>query len=387
MEQNHKGRVLVAMSGGVDSSVAAIMLIEQGYEVIGITMKTWDYQNSGSNNRKETGCCSLDAIQDAREVAVELGFPHRVIDIRNEFGGHVIDYFTSEYLEGRTPNPCVLCNTHIKWEALLRRADALNCAWIATGHYAQVRKEKQRYILSKGVDKQKDQSYALWGLSQTCLSRTLFPLGHLTKPVIKAYAQKRGFGALAKKAESYEICFVPDNDYRSFLDRRIPGLKVNLAGGSFVNQSGKVLGQHQGYPFYTIGQRKGLGIALGYPAYVLAIDRNNNRIVLGPKKDLLEKHMIVNKLNWIKKTLPLKNYPAITKIRYNDPGTPAKISLQEHQEQKIIVNFETPVYAITPGQAAVFYDEEDVIGGGWINQAIPEKKKIAISSPSEKRKL
>jgi tRNA-specific 2-thiouridylase len=185
-------RVLVAMSGGIDSSVAAVMLHEQGYEVVGLTMKTWDYANSGGS-KKETGCCSLDSINDARNIAVELGFPHFILDIREEFGDSVINHFTAEYLSGRTPNPCVLCNTHIKWDALLRRADKLNCAHIATGHYAKVREENGRYIISKGNDYNKDQSYALWGVSQVSLSRTLLPLGSLTKPEIRAFAQARGF--------------------------------------------------------------------------------------------------------------------------------------------------------------------------------------------------
>lgn len=267
-----KGRVLVAMSGGIDSSLAAVLLHEQGYEVVGITMKTWDYASSGGS-KKETGCCSLDSINDARNIAVDLGFPHLILDIRNEFGDYVIDHFTNEYLDGRTPNPCVLCNTHIKWDALLRRADKLDCQYIATGHYANIREENGRYVISKGIDEGKDQSYALWGVSQQSLSRTILPLGQLYKSQIREMAIERGFVELVNKSESYEICFVPDNDYRGFLKRRVPGLEEKVDGGDFVLEDGSVVGKHKGYPFYTIGQRKGLGIALGYPVYVTGIDK------------------------------------------------------------------------------------------------------------------
>ena len=242
------GRVLVAMSGGVDSSVAAVMLHEQGYEVIGITMKTWDYASSGSSS-KETGCCSLDSINDARALAVSYGFPHYILDIREEFGNFVIDNFVEEYLAGRTPNPCVLCNTHIKWEALIKRANHLDCEFIATGHYANIREENNRKIISKGKDESKDQSYVLWGVSQANLSRTMLPLGKFHKSEIKQMAIDMGQVALAAKSESYEICFVPDNDYRAFLNNKVPGLAQQVAGGNFVLQDGTVLGQHKGYPF------------------------------------------------------------------------------------------------------------------------------------------
>ncbi len=364
-----KGRVLVAMSGGIDSSIAAIMLHEQGYEVIGMTMKTWDYSTSGGS-KKETGCCSLDSINDARNIAVNLGFPHYIIDIREEFGDYVIDHFTSEYLEGRTPNPCVLCNTHIKWDSLLRRADQLDCEFIATGHYAKIRLENERYIVSRGKDLQKDQSYALWGISQESLSRTIFPLGDLHKTDIKALALQKGLFELVSKSESYEICFVPDNDYRGFLRRRVAGLEERVAGGAFVLETGEVVGSHEGYPFYTVGQRKGLGIALGYPVYVTEIQKETNRVVLGTFDELSRDGMYVKNLNLQKyPEIPFGKLDTITKVRYNDLGNPAII---EQIGDIMKVYFGNGVNSIAPGQAAVFYEGDDMIGGGWITKSFKQ---------------
>jgi tRNA-specific 2-thiouridylase len=358
-----KGRVLVAMSGGIDSSVAAVLLHEQGYEVIGMTMKTWDYASSGGT-KKETGCCSLDSINDARHIAVSLGFPHYILDIREEFGDAVIDYFTNEYVEGRTPNPCVMCNTHIKWDALLKRADQLGCEFIATGHYAQIRAENNRYIISKGVDALKDQSYVLWGVSQASLARTILPLGHLTKTKIREMATERGFVDLVNKSESYEICFVPDNDYRGFLKRRIPELEEQVKGGNFIDTEGKIIGIHEGYPFYTVGQRKGLGKAFGYPAFVTEIRKETNEVVLGKLEDLNRTGMYVGQLNLQKyESIPTEGLETVTKVRYKDAGTVAFI---EMLDGKIKVDFHEDVSGIAPGQAAVFYEGNDVIGGGWI---------------------
>ncbi|MBB6005446.1 tRNA 2-thiouridine(34) synthase MnmA [Arcicella rosea] len=362
------GRILVAMSGGIDSSVAAVMLHEEGYEVVGMTMKTWDYASSGGT-KKETGCCSLDSINDARNVAVSLGFPHYILDIRNEFGDAVIDYFTGEYIEGRTPNPCVMCNTHIKWDALLRRADKLDCEFIATGHYANIREENGRHIISKGADTWKDQSYVLWGVSQESLARTKLPLGHLTKAKIREMATERGFMDLVNKSESYEICFVPDNDYRGFIKRRVEGLEERVKGGNFLDTDGKILGKHEGYPFYTIGQRKGLGIALGYPAFVTEIRKETNEVVLGRDKDLERDGMVVGQLNLSKYASIDNPIETITKVRYKDAGTPATIW---QEGNKIKAHFHEAVSGIAPGQAAVFYEGDDVVGGGWIMKSFKQ---------------
>ncbi len=363
---SRKGKVLVAMSGGIDSTVAALMLNDQGYEVVGITMKTWDYASAGGG-KKETGCCNLDSFNDARMAAVEHGFPHYVLDIREEFGSHVIENFVEEYIAGRTPNPCVLCNTHIKWVALLKRADALSCDFIATGHYVKVREENSRFVLSKARDLTKDQSYVLWGLGQECLARSIYPLGDMLKTEVRQLAFDMGYKELAAKSESFEICFVPDNDYRGFLKRNVAGLEDRVKGGNFTLADGTVVGKHNGYPFYTIGQRKGLDIAFGKPMFVTNILPETNTVVLGEIQELQKNEMLVRGLNMIKYAAITPGMTAITKIRYRDPGME---SILTPVPGGVHVDFLNSVSSIAPGQSAVFYEGDDVIAGGVIQKDV-----------------
>jgi tRNA-specific 2-thiouridylase len=327
-------------------------------------MKTWDYATSGGS-KKETGCCNLDSFNDARAAAVHHGFPHFILDIRDEFGDAVIDNFVDEYLAGRTPNPCVMCNTHIKWRALLKRANAMDCEFIATGHYANVRQENDRFLISKGIDETKDQSYVLWGLQQDLLSRTLLPIGGYRKTAIRQMAHDFGYPELAKKSESYEICFVPDNDYRGFLKRNVEGLEDKVKGGHFIDKSGKILGEHKGYPFYTIGQRKGLDITFGKPVFVTGIDPIKNTVVLGDEEDLMKNEMMVAKVNYIKYAGVEDGMEANVKIRYKDNGSTGVL---HHDQNGLRVSFYENVKGIAPGQSAVFYEGDDVIGGGIIQR-------------------
>lgn len=365
MKRNPK-RVLLGMSGGVDSSVAAALLVEEGYEVIGITMKTYRYEDVGGNVGNDSSCCSLDGINDARRVAMQLGIPHYVVDFSGTFREHVIDPFINEYMSGRTPNPCVQCNIHIKWAEMLRKADSLGAEFIATGHYAHIRFDdsRGRYMLSRGGDTRKDQSYALWGLPQEALSRTLFPLSRYSKEQSRQVAERVGL-TVAKKKESYEICFIPDNDYNRFLRDNVRDLDASVRGGDVVLDD-TVIAKHDGYPFYTVGQRRGLGIAHEEPLFVLNVLSDTNTLVVGTEEKLLHAHLRAKEVNLIGRGDLSVPEELTVKIRYKDEGARAVCSLDERGE--LTVDFLEPRRAITPGQSLVMYDGDDVIGGGIISE-------------------
>ena len=381
MEKNLKDEsplAVVAMSGGVDSSLAAFLLSQKGYQVVGISMKLWDFREVGGEPHPDGRCCSSEALNDARAVCQIMGIPHYVVDVRDDFKREVISNFVEEYIKGRTPNPCIICNTRIKWKSLCEKAESLGANFISTGHYAKIRydQDTKRFLLLKGIDPNRDQSYALWGFSQKDLSRTIFPLGELTKKQVRVLAKEHGL-KVAEREESQEICFVTDNDYSRFIKEwvgskgqgsGVKGQGKKIQPGSIFNSKGEKIGEHKGIPFYTVGQRKGLNIAIGKPLYVVRIDAEKNAIYVGKNEELFKSSFVVTGVNWIAFDNLDKEIDCEIKIRYQHIPQKGKIyPLTEHQ---VMVKFNKPERAITPGQSAVFYQREVVLGGGVIERVV-----------------
>lgn len=359
MNQKNDKRVLVGMSGGIDSSATCMMLQEQGYEVVGVTMRTWDVASQFADpNQQEP-----NYILEARALAERLGIEHHVADVRKEFKEIIVKYFIDEYMQGRTPNPCVMCNPLFKERLLCEWADRTDCAWISTGHYCQLEERKGKLYIVAGDDTTKDQSYFLWRLPQEVLRRFIFPLGGLTKQEVRDYLKDKGFEAKAQGGESMEVCFI-EGDYRDFLRQQIPDLDSRIGPGYFVDNKGVKIGQHKGFPYYTIGQRKGLGIALGHPAHVLRINAEKNTVMLGTADDLKTEYMLVEDV-LITDREELLACPNLTvRIRYRSKPIPCQVLPLENGQ--MLVHFLSEASAIAPGQSAVFYDGKRVLGGAFI---------------------
>ncbi|MFQ5450859.1 MAG: tRNA 2-thiouridine(34) synthase MnmA [Nitrospinaceae bacterium] len=356
---NDKEKIVVAMSGGVDSSVAAALIKNAGCEVVGISLQLWNY-NSETDERFGT-CCSLDDLADARRVAGRLDIPFYILNLEKEFREEVVDYFISEYLQARTPIPCTLCNQKLKFDDLIRKAEGFGVRRVATGHYASIVKDGSgRFTVRRGRDRTRDQSYFLFNLSQDQLSRLEFPLGDMEKRDVRRIALSLGLN-VAEKPESREICFIPDNDYAKFIARQVNG--TGFREGEIVDSSGTVLGKHRGYPAFTIGQRKGLNLGgLKEPYFVTHIDPENNRITVGPKQELLREDLMTGQTNWY--LPPSEPFRAEVKIRYRHEAVPARVTPLEDRRAR--VEFEEPQMAVAPGQSAVFYRNDCIVGGGWI---------------------
>ena len=355
-----KGKVVVGMSGGVDSSVAAWLLKEQGYDVIGVTMQIWQDEDNVVQE-ENGGCCGLSAVDDARRVAASIGIPYYVMNFKQEFQKNVIDYFTEEYINGRTPNPCIACNRYVKWEALLQRSLSIGADYIATGHYARIDKlPNGRYAIRRSATLAKDQTYALYNLTQEQLAHTLMPVGNYSKDKIREMAEEIGL-QVAHKPDSQDICFVSDGDYASFIEETTD---APIRQGNFVTPDGKILGKHKGIIHYTVGQRKGLGLALGYPAFVLEIRPETDEVVIGTYEESLTHTLRANELNFMSVEDLTEPMRVFAKIRYNHKG--AWCTVEKTREDEITCTFDEPIRAVTPGQAVVLYDGEYVLGGGTI---------------------
>ncbi len=353
-------KVVVGMSGGVDSSVAAYLLKEQGYEVIGVTMQIWQDEER-AKEAENGGCCGLTAVDDARRVASDLDIPYYVMNFKKEFKENVIDYFIDEYMHGRTPNPCIACNRYVKWESLLKRSMDIGADYIATGHYARIEQlANGRYTLRCSATLAKDQTYALYNLTQEQLSRTLMPVGEYTKEEVREIAERIQL-RVANKPDSQDICFVPDGDYAGFIEKTID---TTLEQGNFVTPEGKILGRHKGITHYTVGQRKGLGLALGYPAFVIEIRPETNEVVIGTNEDSMSHFVRANQLNFMSIEDLTEPMRVFAKIRYNHKG--AWCTIEKTGQDEVLCTFEEKQRAITPGQAVVFYDGDYVLGGGTI---------------------
>ncbi|MCB1061065.1 MAG: tRNA 2-thiouridine(34) synthase MnmA [Calditrichaeota bacterium] len=360
-----KETVAIAMSGGVDSSVAAALLMEQGYDVVGLTMHLWtDEKGEEMSLNRASGCCSITMAQDARAVADRIGFKHYVLNLSKEFHGAVVENFAGEYLRGRTPNPCVRCNTFVKWQTLLERAERLGCDYLATGHYARVERNVDRAMLRRASYPEKDQSYALWGLSQRSLAHTLFPLGDLPKSKVRELARSLDL-VTADKPESQDICFVPDNNYRRFLQDNFPSQLKVLGGGEFVGPDGRSMGRHDGIANFTVGQRKGLGLSAGRPLYVTRIDPATDRVFVDYDENCASSQAFGHDTNWVSIAEPKEPVRCDVKIRYRSDAVSATVTPLAGNCVKI--EFDEPVRAVTPGQSAVFYREDYVLGGAILS--------------------
>lgn len=355
-----KKRVVVGMSGGVDSSVAAYLLKEAGYEVIGVTMQIWQREDEDTVS-ENGGCCGLSAVEDARRVSQRLGIPHYVMNFRDEFQDKVIRYFMEEYLAGRTPNPCIACNRYVKWESLLERSMQIGADYIATGHYSRIAHlPNGRYAIQCSATAAKDQTYALYNLTQEQLAHTLMPVGDYEKSRIREIADEIGL-TVAHKPDSMEICFVPDGDYARYIDENSGRV---LPEGNFVTTDGRVVGRHKGITHYTVGQRKGLNLSMGRPVFVVEIRPETNEVVIGDSQDVFTDRLVCTNLNYMSVPDFEDDMPVTAKIRYNHRGAKARVRKLDEDMAEVI--FDEPVRAVTPGQAVVFYDGEYVAGGGTI---------------------